>query len=557
MRAPPPTYPDLRTALRAVWDDPLAFGEAMGYRGDEDGRKRFGPVHRLIVERLMGSKRTSTLIPRNHGKSTIISVIYTAWCLLRDPGRRIMVCSASKDLAREIIGEIRDLLWGELEFTIDGEEVNFPLIEAFPYLRPKGRRDSEGPVDYLNIVGKKNIKGPTGREHSLFASSPTTRSTGKHPNMIIVDDPCDLQNSETFDQRQKIIKWFKALNPILKSRSNPLQHIGTCWAPNDLSEVLRHNKAFHQLRLAAWVPENPQTGVADGLGPGPLPGGRWAEKYKGYYPLDPSYMTAEELWEEEQDQEEAGRANFFAAQYLNEPMVAADTIFPDEILLGSVRPTVPPFTGYPELILWDPTGRLTGTKGDANGLVIVQPVPAKVWCAETGEKREALEDDRNIFIVRYSHLVYGGSDDALRVVESLCAERPQVKAVWIEDVGAQATLKPWLEERGKIKGVKVRGQKISNASQPQRLQGLATAMRQGQLILPDEFPGRETLLKQLSEYPKSDYDDLPCALALIGQHRERRGALPDVPGPTLNDADPLSLWTSQVGTPSPRRGLGW
>jgi len=144
----------------------------------------------------------------------------------------------------------------------------------------------------------------------------------------------------------------------------------------------------------------------------------------------------------------------------------------------------------------------------------------------------------------------------LQVVERLASESDAIKAIWIEEVAAQASLKPWLEERGNIKGVSIRGQRVGKTSQPQRLQGLATAMREGLVILPHEFPGRDLMVRQLTEYPASDYDDIPCAAALIGQHKERRGALPGLPLPPNHEGDPEYIWPSQLGVRG-RRGGGW
>jgi hypothetical protein len=268
-------------------------------------------------------------------------------------------------------------------------------------------------------------------------------------------------------------------------------------------------------------------------------------------------MTAEQLHKWEAKSEALGRANFFAAQALNIAMTSSDAIFPDALILGATH-QVPAFAEYPELLLWDPTGRITGTKGDANGLVIVQPIPALVFTDKTGIALPEVEDDRNVFICRLAKQVNGGTDDALQVVERLCAERPSIKSIWIEEVASQAAIAPWLIERKKVKGVDVRGQKVGTASQASRLQGLATAMRQRQFILPDDFEGRGLLVRQLAEYPASDYDDVPCAASLLSQHRERRGVLPGLPTVEYNRHDPTGLWPEQVNQPPNfKGGLGW
>jgi hypothetical protein len=125
--------------------------------------------------------------------------------------------------------------------------------------------------------------------------------------------------------------------------------------------------------------------------------------------------------------------------------------------------------------------------------------------------------------------------------------------VWIEKVASQSLFAPWLEERGKIKGVKIRGQKIGNASLAFRLMSLQTAMRKGYLIFPKDFPGRETLVQRLIEYPLSNSDDLISALALLSSMVERRGSLPGVEPAQGSNRDPLKVWnTSSHGNNRPQ-----
>ena len=61
---------------------------------------------------------------------------------------------------------------------------------------------------------------------------------------------------------------------------------------------------------------------------------------------------------------------------------------------------------------------------------------------------------------------------------------PKLKSIWIEKVASQSLFAPWLEERNRLKGIRIRGQKIGNASLPFRLMGLQTAMRKGYLVFP-------------------------------------------------------------------------
>ncbi len=193
-------------------------------------------------------------------------------------------------------------------------------------------------------------------------------------------------------------------------------------------------------------------------------------------------------------------------------------------------------------MLYDPVARLDGTQGDLNGIVVV-----RVFLAEQlglkGFKR-----DRNIFMPVLCHEISGGADSAACWIEDVCVPaRKNIQSIWVEQVASQSLFAPWLEERGRLKGVRIRGQKIGNKSLPYRLMSLQTAMRKGYLILPPDFEGRELLMKRLLEFPLSDSDDLISALALLSSMVDRKGNLPGLEPPKKGD------WTTTPWTPSPSR----
>jgi len=196
----------------------------------------------------------------------------------------------------------------------------------------------------------------------------------------------------------------------------------------------------------------------------------------------------------------------------------------------------------PEIMLYDPVARIDGAKGDLNGIVVVRVLPA----GQLGLR--GFPKDRNIFFPVFAKEIAGGADAAACWIEDIGVHqhKKNLKSIWIEQVASQSLFAPWLEERKKIKGVKIRGQKIGNASLPYRLMSLQTAMRKGYLVMPKDFPGRELLVQRLIEYPLSDSDDLISALALLSTMVERRGQLPGVPAPDQVPY-PLGIWNEQRG----------
>jgi len=521
---------EIRDRILQIWRDPLAWGEALGYSGTPDGRKVFGPFHRAMLDHVHSQPRTSTVVPRGHAKSTVISIIDASHTLLRDPSARVMIACAGLDLAKKLIGEIRDRLNGDLCLA-PGYFV--PVREVFPWVAPcsiRGRQPS-GPTDKLNIDGRTG----QGREPSIFAASITSNLAGNHPTHAIIDDPANEQNSRTFAQRQKVISFIEQLEPLMFSPESPINHIGTPWAFHDVIQYLNERPDWDQFRFSIWDGVNPETGERDGQGPGA----------RGGYPLCPSFLTADEIYAKES----AVSKQFFAAQYACEPIPAEEALFDDAFVraITDESLSLSSLPQGPEIVLWDPVGRVEGIQGDRNGILVVRLVTAGALGLTEYPR------DRNIFIPIHAHEIAGGSDAAATYIENtLIPQHPNAKSLWIEQVAAQAVLVPWMEERGKISGVKIRGQKIGTKALPLRLQGVQTAGRKGLIRLPPAFPGHDLLCKRLTEFPLGDSDDLLAALALLSQTIERRGLPPGLDSHTPQGFDPLTPWPS-----TPNAGTGW
>lgn len=516
---------DIRKNIEAMWLDPLEFGRALGYKGVA-GRKEFGTFHDDMVRHTYSQPRTSTIVPRGHAKSTCITVIDTCWHLLRHPESRNLLASATLDLAKKLVGEVRDRLNGDIELA---PGVFLPVREVFPWIAPTGDRRKSGPTDKLNISGRAG----TGREPSVFAASVESNLAGNHPTRAVIDDPANEQNSRTHSRRTKVIEFIETLEPLMYAPDSPIRHIGTPWAFSDVTNYLAERPDWSQFRYSVWDGVNPETGEKDGRGPGP----------EGGWSLCPSFLTGDEIIQKA----EALSKQFFAAQYLCHPVPAEEAIFEPALIAAATHTYDTPadLPDGPEILLYDPVARISGVNGDLNAIIIFKTLTARAL----GLK--GFPDDRNIFIPVYAHEIAGGADLAAQHIEELAAERPALKSIWIEQVASQSLFGPWLEERGKIKAARIRGQKIGTSSLAYRLMGLQTGMRKGYILFPKKFPGSELLRRRLIEFPKSESDDLVSAFALLSTHLERRGALPGVDYGT-----PLP-YNLQPGTMTSSTSGGW
>ena len=309
------TPAQVRDALLNMWKNPLAFGEALGYKGDPGtSRKRFGPFHQEMIDHVYSQPKTSTIVPRGHAKSTVISVIDTCWNLLREPGSRNLVACATLDLAKKLVGEVRDRLNGDLEIV---PGLFIPVREVFPWLAVSGDSRKSGPTEAFNISGRTG----KGREPSVFAASIESNLAGNHPTRAVVDDPSNAQNSRTYARRQKVIDFIEALEPLMYNPDSPINHIGTPWAFQDVTAYLAERPDWNQFRFGVWDGVNPVNKRKDGKGSGP----------SGGYALCPSFLTEHEINEKEQ----VLSKTFFSAQYLCEPVPAEDALFDLELITAA------------------------------------------------------------------------------------------------------------------------------------------------------------------------------------------------------------------------------
>jgi len=510
---------ELQDRILQLWECPVEFG-SMWHRGvlqtDGTRRKQYSQLHRDIAAHALSSNRTSTVVSRNHGKTTIFMDI-ALWSKWRHMDKRIMYMSASTQLACEILGELKAITEGEIEL-LPGLMV--PFRECFPELTPVKAAAGSPPASF-NVAGRTG----TGREPCFFPSSIGSNKAGKHPTDIHFDDLQNEKNSRTYAQRQKVIDYIKQAVPIARNPyKSPICAVMTAWAPDDAYCYLRDHPMWTMVTRGVWDGVNPATGEKDGTGPGP----------NGSWPLCPSFMTAEEIYK---TLDEVGEV-FFAAQYLNDPIPAEDALFDKPMIeafedLSELAPvggklSIPAPISHQtggQILLWDPVHRLEGQGGvqqkrSLNGLIRVYPVPAKrlgiSW----------LDPSRNVFFITGAWEIPGGTDDACAFVENLVQRDPTIQSIWIEQNAAQETLKPWLEERGRVGGVHLRLQRPFGAKGFGRLQGLATGIRKGYLrVLPD-CEGKDLLIRRMMEYPISDSDDMLNAMALLSQVKERRGTIP-------------------------------
>lgn len=175
--------------------------------------------------------RIALAAPRGHAKTTVISLAYVLWCLLYRKEMFILIVSATREQAVQILADLTRELKSNPRLIADFPEICEPLIT--------GRTPAPGSDNAMGKatsgVGVASSGGGGGmvkvRGHHLVLPNGTcVRVLGarqgvrgmKHrqhrPSLIIGDDLEELEMTMSDDQRQKTLDWFqktllKAGNP--------------------------------------------------------------------------------------------------------------------------------------------------------------------------------------------------------------------------------------------------------------------------------------------------------------------------------------------------------
>lgn len=142
-------------------------------------------------------------MPRGHLKTTLLTIAWSVFLLLRDPDERILIYSANYTIAKKIFGLVRALLEGR------GEQGEF-FLDCFPELRTSKAQREKWAENALTIPRPTPYT-----DASLECSGIGALITGSHFTTENVDDVVGrLENKE---QMTKILDTLDNLTPLLDS----------------------------------------------------------------------------------------------------------------------------------------------------------------------------------------------------------------------------------------------------------------------------------------------------------------------------------------------------
>lgn len=156
--------------------------------------------------------------PRGTFKTTIISIGYPVWSLVRKPNLSVLIDSETDSQAKSIYKTCKDLM-----------ENNLLLNELYGPFKSANKAVAWNDTE-LNIAKRTHIR----RDPSLYHCGVDSSINGKHPDIIVLDDPHSEQNTQTEDMINKVDDHYKLLTPLL-DKVGELNLVCTRWVKNDLA----------------------------------------------------------------------------------------------------------------------------------------------------------------------------------------------------------------------------------------------------------------------------------------------------------------------------------
>jgi len=163
------------------------------------------------------------LIPRDHFKSSFVTVGWTIQQLLIDPNLTFLIRNGVWDLARDFLKQISGYLKSEMLTMVFGE-----------FCLP----NSTWTKEVIEIAQKTDL---VERQPTITTAGLETALTGKHFKIVIDDDLVGEHNVTSKEQIQKVIQLSGDTENLLSPGGRHI-YIGTRWANRDLyGDVLINN----------------------------------------------------------------------------------------------------------------------------------------------------------------------------------------------------------------------------------------------------------------------------------------------------------------------------
>lgn len=215
---------------------------------DDDIAQEFNPDSPIyqMVQRFFAC----ITYPREHGKSTHLSIAYPLWRIAKNHDIRILSISRTANIAESFLSQVVSNVERNLKYREWAKAIDTDNIGVVPRLK-KGRRQTEDWSGKSITIERPdmNMKDPTIAATGLFGQILSRRA-----DIIILDDVVDQQNSATELQRKKVIDWIETtVIPVLVPGGTFI-YLGNTWHMDDaVARFLKDPRFIVQKRKGAII----------------------------------------------------------------------------------------------------------------------------------------------------------------------------------------------------------------------------------------------------------------------------------------------------------------
>ncbi len=210
---------------------------------------RLSELHKLFIQILCKYDSVVIFSFIESGKSQLISVGYTLWCLGRDSSLRVAILSRSTGQAVKLGRSLGRYI-----------EQSSELHEVFPKLVPGTP---------WNETERSVVRASSAKDASIQLFGVDGPVTGSRVDLLLLDDCADLQNSGTVAQRQRLSRQFFAEFWGRRTARAKFVSVATPYDRNDLNhELINNGVQGFTFGVIDDHPESPNFGKP-----------RWAERW--------------------------------------------------------------------------------------------------------------------------------------------------------------------------------------------------------------------------------------------------------------------------------------
>jgi len=426
-------------------------------KGDEKFAT-LGSVHKDMCNFVQDQKKNKKLllIPRNHLKTKLISVGYSLYSICENPKIRILVYSATWQMAVDIISQIK----GQL---VRNEKIH----DLFGNLQ-------EGSTEWAQ--DRIRVSANDKRESTVTAAGIDNNLVGGHYDLIIFDDVQNRDNVATADQLMKIRQRYNDSLDLLEP-GGQIVVIGTRWHDSDLYGWILDPSSNVASQYDTMVMRAYKGNIDTG---------------EGWVPLWPGKFTLKEF----QERLASEGWSHFSAQYLNDPVPEENAIF-TRSMFQYYEPEDLRGKLLTRFMTIDPAISLERSADFTAMVVVGVDEENYLWIMDiVREKLLPHEIINRIFDMK---------------------EKWNLLDIAIETVAYQKTLAYTLREQMRVrkKYFHIRELNPQSRSKDERIKGLQPLYENGKIIHNKYLTNNYFLEDELTRYPYAKHDDCLDALSYM------------------------------------------